>query len=49
MDIAVFGLGKKPRFKPIEHDLNDAQITVQGGTDCGMATIFDYDIFLSYP
>ena len=46
MDIAVFGLGKKPRFEPIKHDLNDAHITVQGGTDCGMATIFDYDIFL---
>jgi len=46
MDIAVFGLGKKPRFKPIEHDLNDAHITVSGSTKYGMATIFDYDIFL---
>jgi plasmid replication initiation protein len=46
MDIAVFGLGRKPRFDPIEYDLNDAHIVVQGGTKCGMATIFDYDIFL---
>lgn len=46
MDIAVFGLGKKPRFEPIKHQLKDAEITIQGGTECGMATIFDYDIFL---
>jgi len=46
MDIAVFGLGKKPRFEPIKHQLKDATITIQGGTECGMATIFDYDIFL---
>lgn len=46
MDVAVFGLGRKPRFEPIEYDLKDARITVQGGTKCGMATIFDYDIFL---
>jgi len=46
MDIAVFGLGKKPRFEAIEYDLKDAHITVQGGVKSGMATIFDYDIFL---
>lgn len=46
MDIATFGLGKSPRFKPIKYDLNGALVTVQGGTDCGMATIFDYDVFL---
>jgi plasmid replication initiation protein len=46
MDIAVFGLGRKPRFTPIKYNLNDAEIVVQGGTHCGMATIFDYDIFL---
>ncbi|TXK94521.1 replication protein [Methylococcaceae bacterium HT1] len=46
MDIAVFGLGRKPRFEPIEYNLKDAHIMVQGGTNCGMATIFDYDIFL---
>ncbi len=46
MDIAVFGLGKKPRYEPIEYNLKDAHITVQGGSNCGMATIFDYDIFL---
>jgi len=46
MDIAVFGLGKKPSFKPLKYDLKDAYITVQGGTLSGMATIFDYDIFL---
>lgn len=46
MDIAVFGLGRKPRYEPIEYNLNDAHIMVQGGTNCGMATIFDYDIFL---
>ncbi len=46
MDIAVFGLGKKPRFDPIEYDLKDAHVTVSGSTKYGMATIFDYDIFL---
>ncbi len=46
MDVAVFGLGKRPRFEPIEHHLKDADITIQGGAKCGMATIFDYDIFL---
>jgi hypothetical protein len=29
-----------------KYNLNDAEIVVQGGTHCGMATIFDYDIFL---
>ena len=46
MDIAVFGLGRKPRFEPIVHQLKDAEIVVQEGSHCGMATIFDYDIFL---
>ncbi len=46
MDIAVFGLGRKPRFEPIEYNLKDACITVSGSNKYGMATIFDYDIFL---
>jgi len=41
MDIAVFGLGKKPRFEAIEYDLKEAHITVQGGVKSGMATIFE--------
>ncbi len=46
MDIAVFGLGKKPSFKPLRYDLKDAHIVVAGSVEYGMATIFDYDIFL---
>jgi len=46
MDVAVFGLGKTPSFKPIDYDLPDAVITVAGSTRHGMATIFDYDIVL---
>lgn len=46
MDVAVFGLGRKPRFEPIEYNLKDARIVVSGSSKYGMATIFDYDIFL---
>ncbi len=46
MDIAVFGLGKKPSFKSLRYDLKDAHIVVSGSFEYGMATIFDYDIFL---
>jgi len=46
MDIAVFGLSKKPGFKSLRYDLKDAHIVVSGSFEYGMATIFDYDIFL---
>lgn len=46
MDMAVFGLGKTPRRDVIVHERGDQVIKVEGGSDCGMATIFDYDIFL---
>jgi hypothetical protein len=46
MDIAVFGLGRKPRFTPIKYNLNDAEIVVQGGTHCGMATMVNNCRFL---
>ncbi len=46
MDISPFGLGKKPRFTPIEYDLKDAVVTVSGSSKYGMATIFDYDIVI---
>ncbi len=46
MDVAVFGLGRKPSFKPVIYDLPDAVISVQGGSLHGLATIFDYDIVL---
>ncbi len=46
MDVAVFGLGKTPSFKPIIYDLPDTVISVSGSNLHGMATIFDYDIVL---
>lgn len=46
MDLCPFGLDRKPRFEPIKYSLSDVDIVVQGGTDVGMATVYDYDIIL---
>ena len=46
MDFNPFGLGKKPRFEPIEYKLNDSLVTVSGSNKHGIATIYDYDIVI---
>lgn len=47
MDVAPFSLSKAPRKEELRFVLNDTVITVRGGADEGIATAFDYDIFLA--
>ena len=44
MDVAPFVLSTKTRAGVIEYELKDCIITVEGGAQSGIATIFDYDI-----
>lgn len=46
IDIAPFGLAKSPRFDSIKYELKNANITVTGSNEYGIATIYDYDIVL---
>ena len=47
MDVAPFALGKKIRTGVITYELKDSLITIEGGAEVGIATVFDYDIFLN--
>lgn len=47
MDIAPFALNKRAAPGVIKYELKDSLITVEGGTESGIATVFDYDIFLN--
>ena len=47
MDVAPFALSKRARTGVIQYELKDCIITVEGGAQSGMATVFDYDIFLN--
>lgn len=47
MDVAPFSLGKNRRTGVITYELKDCLITVEGGAEVGLATVFDYDIFLN--
>ena len=47
MDVAPFVLSTRARSGVIQYELKDCLITVEGGAQSGMATIFDYDIFLN--
>lgn len=47
MDVAPFSLGKRARTGVIRYELKDSLITIEGGADTGLATVFDYDIFLN--
>jgi plasmid replication initiation protein len=47
MDVAPFALGKNARAGVITYELKDSLITVEGGAEVGLATVFDYDIFLN--
>ena len=47
MDVAPFVLSTRARTGVIQYELKDCIITVEGGAQSGMATIFDYDIFLN--
>lgn len=46
MDVAPFSIAKNRRAKMIRYELNDSIITVDGSAEHGLATVFDYDIFL---
>ncbi|MEM0905722.1 MAG: replication initiator protein A [Pseudomonadota bacterium] len=47
MDIAPFALSKVRRDGVIRYELKDSIITIEGGAEVGLATTYDYDIFLS--
>ncbi|MCF6371254.1 replication initiator protein A [Rhizobium halophilum] len=47
MDVAPFSLSKKARKGILKFELKDSLITVEGGVETGLATVFDYDIFLN--
>ena len=46
MDVAPFSLSKGVREGVIRYDLKDAVVTVEGGAEVGLATAYDYDIFI---
>lgn len=46
MDVAPFSLGKNKRGGEIRYELKDCIITIDGSASAGLATVFDYDIFL---
>jgi len=47
MDVAPFSLSKTSRAGVIKYELKDSLITIEGGAESGLATVFDYDIFLN--
>ena len=47
MDVAPFSLSKRARKNVIKYELKDSLITIEGGAESGLATVFDYDIFLN--
>jgi len=46
MDISPFSLTKNRRNHTIRYELKDCIVTVSGAGEYGIATVFDYDIFL---
>lgn len=46
MDVAPFSISKNRRTTMIRYELKDSIITVDGSAEHGLATVFDYDIFL---
>lgn len=47
MDVAPFSLSKRASNSVIKYELKDSLITIEGGAESGIATVFDYDIFLN--
>lgn len=47
MDVAPFALSKTKRDGIIRYELKDSVITIEGGAEVGLATAYDYDIFLN--
>jgi plasmid replication initiation protein len=47
MDIAPFSLSKTVRSGVLRYELKDSIVTIEGGADVGLATAYDYDIFIN--
>lgn len=47
MDVAPFSLSKSPRENVLRYELKDCIVTIEGGADVGLATAYDYDIFIN--
>ncbi len=47
MDYAPFSLSKLPREGVLRYELKDCVVTIQGGANIGIATAYDYDIFIN--
>ncbi|WP_158555199.1 replication initiator protein A [Fulvimarina endophytica] len=46
MDIAPFTLSKMVRDRILRYELEDSVVTIEGGSEVGLATAYDYDIFI---
>ena len=47
MDVAPFSLSKLPRDGVLRYELKDYVVTIEGGANIGLATAYDYDIFIN--
>jgi hypothetical protein len=47
MDVAPFSLSKNRKTGTLRYELKDCLITVTGSSEYGLATVFDYDIFIN--
>jgi plasmid replication initiation protein len=47
MDIAPFSLSKTVRGGVLRYELKDSIVTIEGGAEVGLATAYDYDIFIN--
>ncbi len=47
MDVAPFALSKVARGGVLRYELKDCVVTIEGGADVGIATAYDYDIFIN--
>ena len=47
MDIAPFSLSKTVKGGVLRYELKDSIVTIEGGADVGLATAYDYDIFIN--
>ncbi|MBP0618252.1 replication initiator protein A [Jiella mangrovi] len=47
MDIAPFSLSKTVKDRVLRYELKDSIVTIEGGADVGLATAYDYDIFIN--
>lgn len=46
MDVSPFSISKNQRTRTIRYEVNNSIVTIAGTAEYGLATVFDYDIFL---